>query len=249
VRRFGGRAVLLGIVAVAVGGCLPSTGTDQARSMAQLWQVFLWAGAAVGLLVWLLATWALLRYRRKPGSDELPPQTHGSLPIEIAWTAIPLLVVLGLFALTLRNLDTVLAVDPSPDAVTLDVTAFRWGWQFTYPDAGVVVTSQAGSTPEIVLPVDTTIHVRLSSLDVVHAFYVPTFLFKRDAIPGRTSEFDLRIVAPGTYGGVCAEYCGVYHDAMPFQIRGVSPADYRAWLTSQAAGASVGASPAPVASP
>ena len=227
--------VILGIAGL-VAGCVPAAGTDQGRSMFNLWQVFIGAGVVVGTLVWVLATWALLRYRRRP--DPLPRQVAGSLPLEIAWTAAPLLTVLALFALTLQTLGTVGATDASPGAVRLQVTAYRWGWTFVYPDSGVTVSSQPGSIPQVVLPVGTSIHVSLASQDVIHAFYVPGFLFKRDAIPGRVSEFDLRIAAPGTYGGACAAYCGVYHDAMPFEVRGVSTADFQAWLASQ-----TGASP------
>jgi cytochrome c oxidase subunit 2 len=232
--RVGRAALIVAAVAVVVAGCVPSPGTDQGRSMAELWGVFLWAGLGVGGLVWVLATWALLRYRRSPAT--LPAQVRGNLRLEIAWTAVPLITVLVLFGLTLRSLATVTATDTSPDGVRLDVTAYRWGWTFRYPDDGVTVSSQPGSVPEVVLPVGTTIHVSLSSTDVVHAFYVPTFLFKRDAIPGRVSTFDLKVVAPGNYGGECAEYCGVFHDAMPFEIRGVSAADFQAWLASQVRG-------------
>ena len=242
---------VVALVALSAGGCVPSPATTQAQSMAGLWQVFLWAGAAVAALVWILATWALLRYRRRP--DPLPKQDRGNLPIEIAWTAAPLITVLVLFVLTLQSLAAVDGTDAAAgsgapgsaaaesgaaasDAIRLDVTAYRWGWTFTFPDAGVTVSSEPGSVPQIDLPVGTTVHVTLASLDVDHAFYVPAFLFKRDAIPGRLTTFDLRVVAPGVYGGLCAEYCGVFHDAMPFEIQGVSMGDYQAWLASRRAG-------------
>ncbi len=213
---------------------MPAAGTEQGQSMAQLWAVFLWAGVGVGGLVWVLATWSLLRYRRR--GDALPTQTRGNLAIEAAWTIVPLIVVVILFGLTLGTLGTVLGADPGPSDVRLQATAYRWGWAFVYPDAGVTVASEPGAVPQIELPVGTTVHVELTSLDVIHAFYVPDFLFKRDAIPGRTSTFDLRIVAPGTYGGACAEYCGVYHDDMPFQIVGVTTAQYQAWLAGHQGG-------------
>jgi len=102
--------------------------------------------------------------------------------------------------------------------------------------------------PEAVLPVGEPVRVVVTSHDVIHSFYVPVFLFKRDAIPGRESSFDFTIADPGTYGGQCAEFCGVYHSRMPFTIRAVSPAEFETWLSSQpksspAATASGAASP------
>ncbi len=141
-----------------------------------------------------------------------------------------------LFGLTVRTLSTVDAVEPG--GVNLHVTAFRWQWQASYPDDAVTITGTPGQPPEIVLPVDTPVHVTLESLDVNHAFFVPSFLFKRDAIPGRPTYFDLRVTAAGTYPGACAEFCGVGHDEMLFTIRAVDPATFQTWLADHAAGAS-----------
>lgn len=237
VRRVAPRTarLLAGVaLVVAAGGCMPQPATTQAQAISDLYAVFLAGGIVVAVVVWGLVTWAILRYRRR--DDQMPRQSEGNLRIEAVWTLIPLATVLVLFLLTVRTLGTVGAVDPG--GVDLHVTAFRWQWQATYPADGVTLTGTTANELEVVLPVDTPIHVTLESLDVNHSWYVPRFLFKRDAIPGRPTSFELRITDTGSYPGACAEFCGIGHDAMLFSIRAVEPADFAAWLAEQAAAGS-----------
>jgi cytochrome c oxidase subunit 2 len=236
--------------AVTVAGCMPAPATEQARAVTDLWGQFLVAAALVGGLVWTLITIAILRFRRPrraPGASaaagSLPAQTADSRPLEIAWTAGPIVVVLILFWLTLGALGRIDAREPG--RVTVDVTAFRWQWRFDYPGTGVSFVGGPGQVAEMVVPAGEPVHIVLSSVDVAHAFYVPAFLFKRDAIPGRPNEFDLTIAEPGSYGGQCAEFCGVFHDRMLLSVHALSRPDYDAWLAAAAAASNA---PAPSAS-
>jgi cytochrome c oxidase subunit 2 len=156
---------------------------------------------------------------------------------EVIWTTGPLVAIVILFSLTLLTLNTVNAA-PSPGAVKLDVEAFRWGWRMTYPDEGVSVEGVRAPGPEAVLPVGRQIAITLTAQDVIHSFFVPQFLYKRDAIPGHPNTFTIDIQQPGSYAGDCAELCGIYHAQMPFTITAVSDADYQAWLAEQRAAAS-----------
>jgi cytochrome c oxidase subunit 2 len=223
---------------VLAAGCLPAAASTQGQSISDLYGVFIAGGVVVAGIVWVLSTWALIRYRHR--GEDLPTQTRGNVPIEALWTLTPLVTVLGLFVLTLGTLNTVDATDPG--AVQLQVTAFRWGWQATYPATGRVVVGVNGQPADLVVPTNQRIEIQLSSLDVVHAFFVPAFLFKRDAIPGRPSTFDITIQNAGSYPGACAEYCGIGHDAMPFIVQAVSPAEFQAWLAGGPT-PSAGASP------
>jgi cytochrome c oxidase subunit 2 len=223
--------VLLGLV---VSGCMPTPASTQGRQISDLYGMFVIGGVIVATIVWVLVTWSILRYRRR--DDRLPEQTHGNLRIEAVWTLIPAVTVLALFVLTLQALGNVQAV--APGGINLHVTAFRWQWQATYPDAGVTITGTTANELEVVLPVNTPIHVTLESLDVNHSWYVPAFLFKRDAIPGRPTTFDLEVAAPGVYPGACAEFCGIGHDQMLFTVRGVDMATFQAWLADQTAAGS-----------
>ncbi len=213
---------------------MPTPSSTQGKEISDLYAVFLVGGIIVATIVWALVTWAILRYRKR--DDRLPVQTEGNMRIEAIWTLIPVVTILVLFLFTVRTLSAVDTVDPG--GVNLHVTAFRWQWKATYPDSGVTITGTDAQHLEIVLPVDTPVHVTLESLDVNHAFYVPAFLFKRDAIPGRPTTFDIRVTAPGVYPGSCAEFCGIGHDQMLFTIRGVDMATYTAWLADHAAAGS-----------
>jgi cytochrome c oxidase subunit 2 len=215
-------------VAFALAGCLPASTSTEGQSIGGLYTVFVVGGIVVATIVWGLTTWVLLRYRRR--DDTWPTQTRGNLKVEVVWTTIPLITVVGLFVLTLQTLNTVQA--GAQGAVQLQVTAFRWGWEATYPATNRTLVGTQDHPLEIVLPVDAPIEIRLESRDVNHAFFVPAFLFKRDAIAGRPSVFNLRIAQPGTYGGECAEYCGILHAQMPFTVRGVTASEFQSWLAS-----------------
>lgn len=208
--------------------------TSQGREIEGVWIVFLWAGLAVAAIVYGLIVWSVVRYRRRPGDDDLPPQFRQNLPLELLYTAIPLLIVGGLFLLTFRAETAVERPGGGGEPVaTVSVEAYDWSWRFTYEGTGVAVFGTPDDPPEAVLPAGETVRIRLTSDDVIHAFFVPDFLFKRDAIPGRTTEFDLSIDEPGLYRGLCAEFCGLNHWRMRFTIRAVPPLEFDAWLAEQ----------------
>jgi len=234
--RRAGAVLAIALLPIVAAGCLPASVTSQGRATGSLYLWFAWGGIFVTLLVWTLVTVAVVRGRRARRTAELPRQIEGNFVIEGIWTGIPILTVIGLFILTLFTLNTVLARSPDP-GVSVNVTAFRWQWQFDYPAEGVRIVGSLGNDPELVVPVGEPVHVSLTApaSDVNHAFFVPQFLFKRDAIAGRTSDFDFTVEEPGTYRGQCAEFCGIYHDAMLFSVRAVSRTEYDAWVTQQKA--------------
>lgn len=225
-----GQFVALAAGALLLSGCMPAAATEQGQRIHDLYLVFIAVAAVVATVVWGLVTWAILRYRKR--SEELPPQFEHHVRLEIAWTAIPLLTVLGLFAVTLSTLGYIDAQAPSP-AVRVEVTGFRWQWQFSYPDEGVTVVGTPDRPAELVIPVGEPVRFELTSADIIHSFYVPQFLFKRDANPGRTTSFDVTVTAPGEYRGQCAEFCGVFHDRMTLTVRAVPRSEFDAWLADQ----------------
>jgi len=212
----------------------PAPVTAQASLMASNWMLFLAVGGVVAVLVWGLILFALLRWRRRTrDAAVLPPQFRNNLPLEIAWTAVPLVLVCILFVYTYRAEAGVEALVSDPD-VTVAVNAYRWGWTFGYR-GGPTIQGSFANPPQLVLPRDRTTRIVLTSSDVNHAFWVPAFLFKRDAIPGRVTAFDLRPQTDGTYVGHCAEFCGYSHALMGFSVRVVAPADYARWLKGRPA--------------
>jgi cytochrome c oxidase subunit II len=233
------------VAATLVAGCLPTAATAEGRQIGSLYGIFVVIAAGVFILVYALATFAIIRYRvlRRRDAGE-PRQIEGNDVIEAIWTAIPLLIVGGLFVGTLAVLSRTEARAASP-AAEIHVRGFRWGWAFDYPNEGVAVSGLGIPGPDLVVPVGQPIRFVITSDDVIHSFFVPQFLFKRDVLPGRQNVFDITVEEAGTYHGQCAEFCGVGHSAMPFTVRAVPPDEYTAWVASER---SAGGSP-PVASP
>jgi cytochrome c oxidase subunit 2 len=246
--------VALAITApVVVGGCgfYPTYGasrgaTKQGQDTFKLYSAMMTTGIVVGGLVALLILWTVLRYRKR--SDEMPRQFHESIPIEILYTAIPIIIVGVLFAytvLTENNVDATVPVNATVAStgrpvVNVRVTAFQWGWRFDYPALNVGVageTTQGPNNhgPQMVVPVGQTVQVTLVSDDVIHGFYVRDFNFSRYALPGVTNVFDLDVLNPGTYNGQCTQICGLYHSEMLFSVKAVSPSAFNRWASAEVA--------------
>ena len=205
--------------------------TSEAERVGDVWTLFLVLAAAVGVLVIVLVVYCVIRFRKR--DDKLPPQRHYNVPVEVIYTAVPLLIVIILFAITAVTVRTVDRVQAGAPDVTIDVLGFQWQWQFTYPDVGVTVTGNRDSQPELVLPSNSRVRFRLTSADVIHAFWIPGFRFKRDVIPGQEEVFDVDILDrtgdfPNT--GVCAEFCGLDHTTMRVSVRIVTPDEFEQWL-------------------
>jgi cytochrome c oxidase subunit II len=237
-------AMAVAVLAVATTACsssfgIPEGATEQGRDIRDLWVSFTVIAIGVAGLVYGLIAWALLRYRRRRGDDPeaLGIQTHANIPLEIVYTSVPVLIVIGLFVLSYRTEQRVNEVVPEP-AATVEATAFAWGWRFVYPDEGIEIVSAPSSPtepgPELVLPLGEPTRIVLGANDVIHAFWVPEFNFKRDAVPGRISEFDLTPTQTGVFRGVCAEFCGLNHAFMTFTVRVVEPAEFDLWASGAA---------------
>lgn len=220
-----------------LGGCLPEAATDSGRQVTQLYTWFMIAAAGVFVIVVGLLAWTIVRYRGQPGRDvPMPYPITGNIPLEVAWWALPavLVAVLAVFTFIVLNEVDARADDPE---VTVQVTGYQWGWEFIYPESGVVVNGSAVNPATILLPTDRTIAFEIRSEDVIHSFNIPAFLIKRDALPTRTNRFDVVIVEEGTYGGQCGEFCGLLHARQLFEIDAVAPAIFDDWLADQAADA------------
>lgn len=220
--------------AVLLGGCssrlgVPDPGTQQGERVLELWRVLFWSAAGVGVLVVALILWSVLRYRARGGDGGLPKQVEGHLPLEVVYTALPLVLAGVLFGVSQWTSVRTDDLAERPD-VTVDVTGFQWQWRFDYRGEDVSVVGQPASVPELVLPVGRTVRLNLRTADVIHSFFVPGFLVKRDLIPGVRNEIDLRPTRPGRYQGHCAEFCGLDHARMNFDVRVVPADEFAAWL-------------------
>jgi cytochrome c oxidase subunit 2 len=217
--------------------------TDESEAMRELWTGSVIAALIVGIGVWGLIFWAVIRYRKR--SDELPKQTAYNLPLEIVYTILPFVIIAGLFFYTVVVQNQVMERSDDPDE-TIAVNAFKWNWQFVYPDTEgengqpVETVGTSAEIPILVLPTDRTIRFEVASADVIHSFWVPEFLFKLDVIPGnengRDNAFEVTVREEGAYVGRCAELCGTYHAYMNFEVRAVSGDDYDAYLEARESG-------------
>jgi cytochrome c oxidase subunit II len=226
--------------ALLLSGCqLPAFGayrgvTTQGQDAFKLWQGFFIAGAAVFLLVFLLIMWAVLRYRRR--SEAIPPQTQYHTLFEITYTVVPIIIVIVLFVFTFITENEVDALSTG-NPLTVNVTAFQWGWEFQYPGYDVRVLGVEKENPTMVLPAGQTVRIFLRSRDVIHGFYVPQFNFSRYALPGVTNQFDLHVTHPGTFRGQCTQFCGLYHSLMIFQVKAVTTGQFGTWIRHEQAAA------------
>lgn len=196
------------------------------------WYIFFGAALFVAAFVYGLILFALAMWRKRKDDDgSLPPQFHKNAPIEITGVVIPLIMVTGLFYVTYIREGTVDFLRPHPYAV-VDVSAYRWEWQFRYPGHDITVNGTPQHPPVLVMPEGKMTQINLYSSDVVHSMWIPSFLFKRDATPGYTMHFDITPNRTGTFRGECAEYCGLDHALMLFTVKVVPQAQYDSWLAS-----------------
>ncbi|MCI0346820.1 MAG: cytochrome c oxidase subunit II [Chloroflexi bacterium] len=258
-------AAVIGLVVITVAVLLSEAGktlypppavTSQGQEIRALYDIVFAFAVVIFLLVEGLIVWSVLRYRRKPTDTELPPQTHGHNALEVLWTVVPTAIVVILFVFSFNTLAIVDAVSPEPD-VTIRANAGQFQWTFDYLDSsGQKLFSQTTPTADngggMAVPVGRDIQLELASQDVIHAFYVPRFLFKRDVVPGMINRFDFTVnedEAGQTFRGQCAELCGTGHRIMLFDVVAMTQADYDAWVEQKIAEASATPAPRPSGEP
>ncbi len=201
----------------------------QGLTMRGDWMLFIIVAAVVAAIMYVLILLPLFVWRERNGRK--PASFSGNTALEITTAVIPLLIVAGLFVDTYVRETAVDRVSAHPEAVVL-ATAFRWSWRFEYPIAKISTVGTPAQPPTLYLPVNRTTEVDLSSVDVTHSFWVPAFLFKRDAIPGMTNRFDLDPDRIGTFDAKCAQFCGLSHALMTFRVRVVGDAAFDRYLAS-----------------
>ena len=252
--------------AVALAGCTPTelhgylpgfeaedgsaleSATNQVDRVASLWTSSWIVLLAVGVITWGLMLWAMVVYRRRKGQTGLPVQLRYNMPIEIFFTTVPLILVLGMFAFTARDQSSI-EHQWTADEVDVNITAIakQWSWDFQYDgeeednsDAVWTMGTQAqpdeagnidqSQLPTLVLPVDKKVTISLQSRDVIHSFWIIDFLYKKDMYVGRDNSWSFIPTREGTYAGKCAELCGEYHSMMLFNVEVVSESEYEDYL-------------------
>ncbi|NHN55961.1 cytochrome c oxidase subunit II [Calidifontibacter sp. DB0510] len=237
-------ALVIGLIAISLTGCteqqkrgfLPHGVTSLSREIERFWVgTWLWA-LAVGVAVWGAMFYAMARFRRRKTDTGLPPQIAYNMPLEILFTVVPVIMVAVLFGKTVHLDNKMLDTSQKPD-VTINVVSKQWSWDFNYVnekvyDYGIQANTLSGkpgaeaAIPTLYLPVNKRVEFVLTSRDVIHTFWVISFLQKMDMLPGKVNKFQVTPTEIGTYRGKCAELCGAYHSQMLFNVKVVSQADY-----------------------
>ncbi len=219
------------LTCLILAACVDDAATSGGREVKALYDFFFIAAAVVFTTVAALIGWSIVRYRKRSDDETLPEQFHTNVKLEVLWFAIPTAIVIALFIASAMAIDSDQA--PGEPEVEIRVEAFQWGWRFTYGD-DVVVESLPDRRAEVVLPAGRSVEFELTSADVIHSFYVPSFLLKRDVVPGRTNSLEVVIEEPGDHTLRCAEFCGLLHDQMDVTLRAVPESEFAAWLTEEA---------------
>lgn len=203
--------------------------SPQTQAIATLFANILILSGAIFLIVAGLLVYGLVRYRAAKPPESV--RNFNSRPFEIAWTVIPLVLVTGIFIVTVRAMARIdvpneAAPDQPDQTPDLAIAGHQWWWDARYPNGALAVS-------EIHIPVRRRLLASIESSDVIHDFWVPQLARKMDAVPGRTGYIWLEADTPGTYQGVCSEFCGAQHARMRFLVIAEPDADYAAWLRRQ----------------
>ncbi|HEX6291202.1 MAG TPA: cytochrome c oxidase subunit II [Herpetosiphonaceae bacterium] len=229
---------LVVVAALLLAGCgsldgeLSTFATDgyESTQINNLFQPIFWMAIGVFVIVEGLLLWSVIRYRRRP-DDGIPVQLHGNLPIELAWTIAPAILVLVIAVLTFRTQAELERAPQNPINVT--VVGHQWWWEFQYPDQNIVTAN------ELHVPANRDVLLTLTSADVIHSFWAPRVSGKTDVIPGHENKLLMQPLSEQTLlvRGQCAEFCGGTHAMMAFHVVVQPQAEFDSWVQQQQAAA------------
>ena len=239
------RALLLAPLALVLTGCAKVSGLGFEEGVTSvndislsLWQGSWIAAAVVGVFTLVLILWPAVFHRAKAGKGEFPKQTQYNVPVEVAYTIIPFIIVAVLFYFTaVKQNEIVEKTTTYAHEITVD--GFQWSWQFGYPEAGpkALVTGTPANPPTLVVPLGERVRYTITSNDVVHGFWVPAFMIQMMNLPGVTNSLEFTANKLGSYPGRCNILCGRNHSQMLFTVKVVTPSEYKTYLETLKASA------------
>lgn len=207
---------------------LPQAASTQAGPIDGLFDFHFWMIAFLFSLIMVLMLYSAVAFRRQPGDETDGPHIHSNTALEIGWTVIPTIVVLGAGFYGLNVLREVVA--PQDGEIAIEVQGQQWAWRFNYPGYERKIGSGV-----LMLPEDQAVVLQMTSTDVLHSFWVPEFRVKQDLLPGRVTELRITPTEAGTYQLVCAEICGLQHAYMTASVEVVSQEAFDTWIAEQLA--------------
>jgi cytochrome c oxidase subunit 2 len=218
-------------------GYVPPQVHDTRHEYGRLFDVYVPVAVVIFAIVLVATAFVVLRYRSS--SREFPQNESSNTPVEISYVVLISLIAAALLVFTFNSLSDLAASESSARGPTIKVTGAKWNWRFDYPGYGVSELAPGRAIATLVVPVNTTVRFRLTSVDVIHSFWIPERRFKRDLFPGRVTTTGLRFPKQGFFrrAGECAQFCGLDHANMDFNLRVVSARGFRAWVARKRAGA------------
>lgn len=232
--------VILGPVIFALTGCAKDADSGfsgDASSVNEishsLWTLSWLAAAVVGVFTAILILWPAIFHRAPKNGPEFPRQTQYNIPVEIAYTLIPFVIVAVLFYFTAVKEDQI--VKPQANVQhEIVVNGFQWSWQFTYLSEGrdVQVTGTPAKPPILVVPQGERVRYTIESNDVVHGFWIPEFMIQMQNLPGVTNYLEFTANKLGDFPGRCNILCGRNHSQMLFTVRVVTPVEYETYISN-----------------
>ena len=205
---------------------------EVAERQRDLFLLVLWPAIIILALVTGALVYALVRFRRRRADEAAPKQVHGNTSLEIAWTVLPMALLLGLAVPTITGIVD-LGREPGEDALQVRVIGRQFFWTFEYAEFTDAEGNPLESERELHVPVGREIGVSIESQDVIHSFWVPKLAGKQDAIPGRTNKMWFEADVPGTYSGQCAEFCGLNHAFMRLNVIAQTEEEFQDWVAEQ----------------
>jgi len=243
---------LSGTVSAGWGFNMAPGVTEISRSVFDLHMLIFWICVVIGVIVFGVMFWSMFMHRKSRGA--VPATFHENISVEVLWTVIPLLILIGMAVPATKTLIEI--YDAEESDVDIMITGYQWRWQYKYINEDVSFLSNL-STPRdqisnqvdkgenyllevdepLVVPIGQKIRFLITSADVIHSWWVPALAVKKDAIPGFVNEAWTRIEEPGIYRGQCTELCGRDHAFMPVVVDARTQEDYDAWLAEKKAAA------------
>ncbi len=229
------RSLILLSMLVILASCsgpvswVTNPGSSITTQQSNLYLIILIPAAVVFLIVEGGIIYSVIRFPRRKGDTSEPDQVHGNVPLEIIWTALPVVLVIFIFIIGLNTMNGIAAPAPSPNDIKVNVIGHQWWWEFDYSELNIKTAD------ELVIPVGTPVQITLTSVDVIHSVWVPQLTGKTDVVPGQTNHMWINASQTGTYDGQCSEFCGIEHALMRARVVVLSKADYLAWVQNQQA--------------
>ena len=237
-------AALTVALPLLIAGCVDNPNsvfhsrTEFNRDVGKLFELLLWLGTIVFVFTEVLLIWTLVRYRHRKGTAHQPEQVHGNTKLEILWTVIPAVVLAAIAVPTVQTIFKTQG-DAGPEALQIEAIGHQWWWEFRYPQYNITTAN------EVYLPIGRKVNFALTTVDVIHSFWIPALGGKRDNVNNRTNYlwFTPDSTTEGAFNGFCAEYCGTSHANMRFRAFTVSPEQFESWVAHQQTPAAFNAAP------